>query len=257
MASSSNPIHASPLESGTAKLAASPDGEAMAEAEADGVIEAIGASYWQHALTFVMSVLFAADAVEVSLLSFLYECVGAAFDLSTVRASSVVSIVFAGMVVGALGAGSTADQVGRKAISLGSILCVAGFGFLSAFAANFDQFVALRFCVGVFIGTFAVPFDLLAEMVPARTRGRVLVWMQVGWALGAMYACAAACGDDANGGGDAEDPPPGGLAALLDRAADDADARRDPVLARIRRRSLELEKSFRSTESTRALDATP
>jgi len=192
MASSSNPIHASPLESGTAKLAASPDGEAMAEAEADGVIEAIGASYWQHALTFVMSVLFAADAVEVSLLSFLYECVGAAFDLSTVRASSVVSIVFAGMVVGALGAGSTADQVGRKAISLGSILCVAGFGFLSAYAANFDQFVALRFCVGVFIGTFAVPFDLLAEMVPAQTRGRALVWMQVGWALGAMYACAAA-----------------------------------------------------------------
>lgn len=186
----SNPIHASSLESGKASLAANADQQA--ETEADLVIEAIGSSYWQYALTFVMAVLFAADSVEVSLLSFLYECVGAAFDLSTVRASSVVSIVFVGMIIGALGAGALADQVGRKAISLVSILMVSAFGVLSALAENFDAFVALRFFVGVFIGTFAVPFDLLAEMVPALTRGRALVWMQVGWALGAMYACAAA-----------------------------------------------------------------
>mmetsp|Transcript_4329 Transcript_4329/g.13050 ORF Transcript_4329/g.13050 Transcript_4329/m.13050 type:complete len:463 (+) Transcript_4329:1924-3312(+) len=138
------------------------------------------------------ALLIMADSVEASLLSFLNACVGAAFNLNRAEAASVVSIVFAGETVGALVAGPLSDKTGRKGISLASAFGVAVFGFGSAFAQSYAAFVTLRLLVGVFIGTFAVPFDLLAEQLPASIRGRALMWVQVGWSIGAMYCCAAA-----------------------------------------------------------------
>ena len=179
-----NPIHASPLEDGKDALAS--------EQEVDDVIEAIGTGVWQYALIVLLGALFLADSVEVSLLSFLYECVGAAFDLTTFEAASVVSVVFGGEVVGALVAGAVSDQAGRKGVALVSGLGVAVFGLASAYSPDYGTFISFRGAVGIFLGTFAVPFDLLAEMLPAKTRGQALIWLEVGWALGAMYACAAA-----------------------------------------------------------------
>ncbi|KAH8079128.1 N-methylnicotinate transmembrane transporter [Aureococcus anophagefferens] len=178
-----NPIHASPLEDGKDALAS--------EQEVDDVIEAIGTGVWQYALIVLLGALFLADSVEVSLLSFLYECVGAAFDLTTFEAASVVSVVFGGEVVGALVAGAVSDQAGRKGVALVSGLGVAVFGLASAYSPDYGTFISFRGAVGIFLGTFAVPFDLLAEMLPAK-RGQALIWLEVGWALGAMYACAAA-----------------------------------------------------------------
>ena len=188
MSGASNPIHASPVEDGRKELTA----PATSEQEVDVVIEALGTGRWQYFLVLLLGMLFLADSVEVSLLSFLYECVGAAFDLSEVEAASVVSVVFCGEIVGAVLAGAVSDQRGRKEVALVSGFGVAAFGLASAFSPDFGTFVAARGLVGVFLGTFAVPFDLLAEMLPAATRGKALVWLEVGWALGAMYACAAA-----------------------------------------------------------------
>ena len=72
------------------------------------------------------------------------------------------------------------------------LVCVAVFGLASAYSPDYGTFISFRGAVGIFLGTFAVPFDLLAEMLPAKTRGQALIWLEVGWALGAMYACAAA-----------------------------------------------------------------
>ncbi|KAH8073698.1 N-methylnicotinate transmembrane transporter [Aureococcus anophagefferens] len=177
-----NPIHASPLEDGKDALAS--------EQEVDDVIEAIGTGVWQYALIVLLGALFLADSVEVSLLSFLYECVGAAFDLTTFEAASVVSVVFGGEVVGAVAA-RCRTRPGARA-SLVSGLGVAVFGLASAYSPDYGTFISFRGAVGIFLGTFAVPFDLLAEMLPAKTRGQALIWLEVGWALGAMYACAAA-----------------------------------------------------------------
>ncbi|KAH8051791.1 N-methylnicotinate transmembrane transporter [Aureococcus anophagefferens] len=129
-----NPIHASPLEDGKDALAS--------EQEVDDVIEAIGTGVWQYALIVLLGALFLADSVEVSLLSFLYECVGAAFDLTTFEAASVVSVVFGGEVVGAFVAGAVSDQAGRKGVALVSGLGVAVFGLASAYAPDYGTFIS-------------------------------------------------------------------------------------------------------------------
>jgi len=160
--------------------------------EVDEVIDAIGFGRWTALLVLVLGLLYMSDSVEATLLSFLSGCVGGAFDLSDAEAATVISIVFAGEVVGAAFAGPIADQFGRKGVSLVSGFGVGVFGLASAFSDGFDAFVALRFFVGVFIGTGAVPYDLIAEQIPASMRGRVLMSFSVCWAVGALYVVGAA-----------------------------------------------------------------
>jgi len=46
------------------------------------------------------------------------------------------------------------------------------------------QLLVLRFGVGMGIGGFTVPFDLLAESVPSRDRGLVLCALWSFWTFG-------------------------------------------------------------------------
>jgi len=55
-----------------------------------------------------------ADAMEVSLLSFLSVCVGKEWTLSTTEMASITSVVFAGELLGALVWGRVADKYGRR-----------------------------------------------------------------------------------------------------------------------------------------------
>jgi len=158
----------------------------------DKVVDAIGMRSWQWLLVFLMGVLIAADSAEATLLAYLNVCVGHAFGLSTFKAASVVAVVFAGEIAGAIIAGAVSDEYGRKGVSLVCCAAVAVFGFASAFAPNFSTFVLLRFFVGVGLGSGAVPYDLLAEMIPAASRGRALIWVGVGWAVGTLYTTGMA-----------------------------------------------------------------
>ncbi|KAJ8609358.1 hypothetical protein CTAYLR_009300 [Chrysophaeum taylorii] len=156
-------------------------------ASIEAVIEGIGYGPYQRRMTFLTALLWCGDSMEVSLLAFLYSCVGGSFDLDSFQAASLVSIVFAGEVVGAAIAGPLADRFGRRPLSLSSA-CLVGFGgLLTAGAQNFAQFAVFRFLVGVGVGAFGVPFDLIAEFLPKDARGRNLASLEFSWAIGAAY----------------------------------------------------------------------
>ncbi len=50
----------------------------------------------------------------------------------------------------------------------------------------------MRFFVGVGIGTNPIPYDLLAEQIPASIRGRILMTSSIFWAIGTLYTVGAA-----------------------------------------------------------------
>ena len=52
---------------------------------------------------------------------------------------------------------------------------------ISAFAVDFYMLVTLRFAVGVGIGGMGVPFDLLAEFMPPKLRGKALISIEFFW----------------------------------------------------------------------------
>lgn len=166
------------------------DGESL-RSWADRLIENFGFGRYQKRLCFLNGALWMADSMEVSLLSFLYQCVGASFHLTSAQAASIVAVVFAGELLGALLAGPLADAYGRRPVSVWAAVLVAVFGLGTAIAPTFEAVVACRFVVGIAIGSLAVPVDLMAEFLPKKHRGTQLTIIEFAWAFGAMYATAA------------------------------------------------------------------
>lgn len=167
------------------------DDEEEEEDWVDKQIESLGFGVYQRRLLVLSAGLWMSDSMEVSLLSFLYQCVGASMSLTKVEAASIVSIVFAGELLGALVAGPLGDACGRKPVSIAASFLVAFAGLATAASWNLSSFIAFRFLVGVGVGGLAVPFDLMAEFLPASTRGENLTLLEFAWAGGAMYATLA------------------------------------------------------------------
>ena len=109
---------------------------------------------------------FAADSMEVLLLSFLAVVVQAEWNLTSEQTSSITSAVFLGAMIGTLLLGPLGDKYGRKPIFVVSAAIIAVFGLLTAAATNLVTLVIIRFMVGVGVGGLVVPFDTVAEFVP-------------------------------------------------------------------------------------------
>lgn len=162
-----------------------------AEDWVDAAIEDVGDGFYQQRLMVLSAALWMSDSMEVSLLSFLYQCVGASFSLTSFQAASIVSVVFAGELLGAAVAGPAADAWGRKPASVLAASLVAFAGLATALSPDVITFIVCRTLVGVGVGALAVPFDLMAEFLPSSSRGRKLTLLEFAWAGGALYATTA------------------------------------------------------------------
>ena len=95
--------------------------EAVKEKTVDEVMEIIGVGKFQYFVFLICGISFMADAVEVSLLSFLAECLEVQWALSDVQKSALTSIVFVGQLFGSYFWGPFAD---KKVIVRGVCVCV-------------------------------------------------------------------------------------------------------------------------------------
>jgi MFS transporter, putative metabolite:H+ symporter len=159
----------------------------------DEVIEQIGVGRFQWRLLLVNGLTWAADAMEVLIAGFVLPGVIAAFGLqnSPGQQTLFLSATFTGMFIGALVWGAIADRFGRRNVFLLTVLLDALFGFASALAPSYELLVAFRFLTGFAVGgTLPVDYSLLAEYVPAKDRGRFLVYLESFWALGTIAVAA-------------------------------------------------------------------
>lgn len=157
-----------------------------ASASAVAVVDALGWSSYQWRLFFVCGLCIAAESAEVNLLSFLTVECAREWSLTGAAVDHVAGSVFAGEAVGCALFGLLADARGRRpAFALGTIL-VAGFGLGTAFARNLGEMMALGFGVGLGIGGFSVPYDLLCEFCPNSARGVVMMALWIWWTFGSF-----------------------------------------------------------------------
>ena len=147
----------------------------------DEAIDAIGGgSYcgvgkFQFRLLFMTGAVWAADAMEMMLLSFLLPTLEKEWDLSGTEVSFVGAIVFFGMLIGGTTLSILADKVGRRRVVIVANAGCAVCGFLSGIAPNLTAMLIIRFFVGVFIGGGCVGYTLFAEYIPTPKRGKLLV----------------------------------------------------------------------------------
>lgn len=159
----------------------------------DAAIEQIGVGRFQWRLLFVNGLVWAADAMEVLIIGFVLPAVVALWGLSPAQAGLVGAATFAGMFVGAWGWGAAADRIGRRKVFLLTVLLDAAFGLLSALSPNLWVLIALRFLTGTAIGgTLPVDYAVMAEFLPAKDRGRFLVYLESFWAVGTIIVALMA-----------------------------------------------------------------
>jgi len=102
---------------------------------------------------------------------------------------AVLAINLLGWAVGGLLGGILADYVGRKRMMMYAIIGYSIATGLSAFAFSWWSFAALRFVVGVTVGSeWATGSSMMAELWPDRARGRGAGLMQCGLGFGFFLA---------------------------------------------------------------------
>jgi MFS family permease len=106
-----------------------------------------------------------------------------------IYAGTVIGITLLGWGIGGLIGGVLADYIGRKRTMILAILAYSLMTGLSAVSWDWISFVALRFLVGIAIGSeWATGTSITAELWPDRARGRGAGLMQCGLGIGFFLA---------------------------------------------------------------------
>ncbi len=156
-------------------------------------LEGVGYGRFQRKLLAVCGIGWAADAMEVLLVSFAMPAMRADWKLSAGQSAFLQTAIFLGMILGALVWGRLADKIGRKVGFMATIAVYSVFGGLSALSPNFETFLVLRFLTGFGVGgALPVDYGMFSEYLPNANRGRRLVYLESFWALGTLIAAGLA-----------------------------------------------------------------
>lgn len=151
-----------------------------------------GAFHWLLLLYTGMS--WACDAMEVMILSYLGPSARCEWGLTAAQESTLTSMVFLGMTLGAPVWGMVSDTWGRKTSFGLATLFATVFGFATAAAPNFAAMAVFRTLVGFGIPGAVVAFNLLLELTPTRLRGMFAVGIEGFWTIGTILQAGFAFG---------------------------------------------------------------
>lgn len=160
----------------------------------DQVLSNIGVGWFHIRLWWISGFGFAAAAIEVCLMSFIFPVLrGRPWYLTEYELGGLAMLVSSGSIFGEIAFGFLADKYGRRTIFMLTVVMVVVFGILSAFAQSVWVLGALRFFVGVgYGGNIAVDFTLYSEFLPTQGRGQMMFLLTGFWPLGQCFACSLA-----------------------------------------------------------------
>src|SRR5690606_15336885 len=118
----------------------------------DEAIQQVGYGRFQTKLMILCGLGWAADAMEVLLISFALPAIAAEWGLTLAQRGLLGTAIFLGMLVGALVWGRLSDLIGRKIGFVSTVAIDSTFGLLSAFAPSFAWLVILRTLTGFGVG---------------------------------------------------------------------------------------------------------
>ena len=109
------------------------------------------------------------------------------FHMNAATKGLVAVAAVAGAFFGALVFGQVADNIGRKGMFLVDIILFVVFSAASAAAWNPASLIVFRFILGIGIGAdYPIGVSYIAECVPTRLRGRLIVGAFAFQALGSL-----------------------------------------------------------------------
>ena len=145
----------------------------------------IGFGYYQIVLLIVCGLGFCADAMEISLISFISCPVSIEFNQGKAGETLLTMAIFGGELAGTLISGPISDMYGRRVSWAISLLLMVVGGIFSATVSSFEELLLFRCLAGIGIGGSAAPYDLIMESTPTEYRGKLLLFLQSFWTVGA------------------------------------------------------------------------
>lgn len=122
------------------------------------IVERLGMGKFQRRILWAAGLCFAADSMEILLLSFLMVVLQQEWGLTDTQSSFITSSVFAGALIGSLTLGPLGDMIGRKPVFAAAAIIISTFGLATALAYSFASLLLVRFIVGFGVGGLTVPF---------------------------------------------------------------------------------------------------
>ncbi|WP_031466558.1 MFS transporter [Sciscionella sediminilitoris] len=135
----------------------------------------------------VLFFTFVVEAWEQVGLVYVSNGIAADFGVNNTQLGWALSAVAFGMVPGALAWGGLIDRIGRRRVTVFSLLLYSVLALLAGLSPAFWPFLVLRFLSGVaFGGVYAVTFPYFLELLPTRWRGQGAVALSIGFPIGTL-----------------------------------------------------------------------
>ena len=142
----------------------------MASSLIDHAIDAAGFGRLQLTTLVAAGLTWSGDAMEMSVMAYVLPSLKAEWQVSQAAADSLASVIFAGMLIGALGWGTFSDAYGRRFGWLLTAALTAVAGLLSALAPSWQLFLLFRILVGIGLAGTNLGFALSSELLPRLAR---------------------------------------------------------------------------------------
>ena len=149
-------------------------------------------SRWHTLVILALGVTWVLDGIEVSIAGNIADALtdpatGLGFSPGQVGAATGTYI--AGACTGALFFSYLTDRYGRRRLFLVTLAVYLVFSVLTAFSWNFFSFVVFRFLAGMGIGgEYSAIYSAIDEMIPARVRGQLALFVSGTYWAGAIVA---------------------------------------------------------------------
>ncbi|MGH8996265.1 MAG: MFS transporter [Acidimicrobiales bacterium] len=129
------------------------------------------------------------DSFEVQMFSNAVGPLGDHFGASVFERDAVLAVWLGGILVGALAGGRLADRFGRRRLFVGTLVWYAGFTVLTGLSPDLGAVYGLRFAAALGVGAeYAIVNAAIAELIPARVRGKTNALVMNFWPAGAIAA---------------------------------------------------------------------
>lgn len=136
-------------------------------------------------LLIVAALALVGDGYDLAAMGYVAPELGRAWRLTPAAFVPAFSAAIIGMMIGGPLLGALGDRYGRKRLILAGLALIAVVTLATAAVRDTGDLVALRFVTGLGLGGVIPNVGaLVAEMTPARLRGRVLVAVTMGVPLG-------------------------------------------------------------------------
>jgi putative MFS transporter len=135
-------------------------------------IERLPKTWWTYKVLLLCSLAWLIEAFDIGLVGVVLPTLRDLWGLQPGHVSQLAVASTIGIVIGVIPSGIMADRIGRKRMLMLGMAWSTVFTLLCALAQTIGWLVALRFLAGLGMGAmFPLPYAMMSEFVPSRTRG--------------------------------------------------------------------------------------